>query len=198
MNKQLIEQALGGRVATCESCGKIFINYESYRSPAKRCAACNDIRQGNESIALERECIAFYPAVTIEDNFPCEGWQSIATPDGIRFKLDRRGVFGQIVIWTKTPVEPGDVVNIRHMRATHQRANDGVEETHIYYVLMHTNETPSVELLVWDRSEEYPLRIRHATQPDAKMEYLGPTTLAKLALPADDYSLDEMDEYLPA
>lgn len=187
MNQQLIESAIGGNLRRCEACGKGFVQYANHHNPAKRCRRCSDIRQNKATVVEHREIVGIYPGLTIDESFPSDGWEEVKTDTGIKYKLDRRGAFGQIVVWATIIPVVGEVFKLRHMRATHTRNQVPFgTETHEYYVLIPERGQPAGALLVWDRSDVFPLRIRQdggyqdtlASQPEG--EYLGPATLAKL------------------
>ena len=191
-----IEEAIGGKLRVCEQCGKAFFQFERKSTVARTCPKCKDIRAENFSLVEGRALVSVYNRLTIDESFPTEGWEMVQTPDGLRYKLDRRGTFGQIVVWAKSIPQVGDVVNMRKMRSLHRLrkstemrkriergkevefevvhrhhsfSEDGREDTdeHVYYVIHPTTQTPTGERLGWVRDEDYPLRVVNAAPQPA-------------------------------
>lgn len=212
MNKQSIIEAAGGVARQCEECGTAFFQFGRRQTTQRHCPKCKDIESGNFTVCQERTQIGFWTGLIVDDSFPSDGWEAVQTPDGLRWKLDRRGVYGQVVIWAQTPPRAGESVSLRQMTSTHsvrvtteirkhksngeeiERAvlhrrpalgNDGREdtETHRYYVIIPC-AVGQTGWLCWAKDGGHPVKI--ITPTVSNDVYLSPATLAKLTEDEDD------------
>lgn len=144
-----LQTADGGALRVCDRCGRPFVQHRPGDAQVF-CARCQDIKQRRPSVVENREELAVLEGVTVE-SLPPGNWTRFQARvgDEPRVKMDYRAGGGRLVVWAREEPQAGDVVRVRHMRATHRQQDSDATESHEYVALDPTGGAPTGARLLW-------------------------------------------------
>lgn len=184
-----IEMALNGALSTCQECAKPFAHFTLRR--IQMCPTCADVAQGRTSVVVERLVLQSFDYVRVT-SLPGE-WEKFVAADGdspvwrITVKGSEFGAAWQGRIDLYTPweggVRVGDVVRVRHMRATHKVRTIYTDRATRHGVVTHRAVLPITDTIgeeELERHEYVVLEPQHVT--DYRHELVWVTAHTKTTL----------------